>query len=291
MKSTNQKIGYLFLLPLAAVVGIFLLYPFLNGFVLSFFSTKYGFGEMEFAGFKNYITILQDDLFFRALKNSLIWVLIGLLLNTIVPLLLALLFNRNFKGKSFAVAAMLIPWVTPVVGFAMMNKWLLEPELGVVNTILKNLGLIGTGINFLGSTSLALPTTILLNFWQFCPFGVLLVLSALSTIPEDQYDAMKVDGASKGQTFLHLILPSVGNMIGFLTFLGVVWTFSNYSLIYILTKGGPAYSTYTVPIMIYEKAFSESNIGQSVALASMVGVILIALGAVYLKLTYKKEEI
>ena len=132
----NQKIGYLFLLPIFILVCIFLLYPFLKGFSLSFFETKYGFGEMRFAGLKNYKTIFQDEHFFIALRNSMIWVVGVIVLNTIVPLFIAILLNREFLGKGIAMGLLLIPWLTPVVGAAMLSKWLLEPEIGVINGIL-----------------------------------------------------------------------------------------------------------------------------------------------------------
>lgn len=115
--------------------------------------------------------------------------------------------------------------------------------------------------------------------------------SALSVIPNELYEAMRIDGASPKKILSNLILPIAGPMISFMTFLGIVWTFSNYSLIYILTKGGTNYSTYTVPILIYEKAFSEFQVGQSMALASMVGALLIALGILFGKSFFKKVEV
>lgn len=145
-------------------------------------------------------------------------------------------------------------------------------------------------INFLGSAATALITTIIVNFWQFCPFGVLLSLAALSTIPEELYEAMRVDGAGRWTILKRLIMPLTGKIVGFLGFLGFVWTFSNYSLIYMLTKGGPSFSTYTIPLMIYEKAFSEFNVGQSVSLASVVGFVLIGLGMIFFRFVYKSNE-
>lgn len=282
--------GYLFLLPVIILASVFLFYPFLRGAVISFFKTKYGFGEMNFCWFDNYAKILNNEHFGISLKNSLVWVVVCTALNMIVPTLIALLLNRNFRGKQVAVGAILIPWLTPVVGFAMMNKWLLEPTLGPINTFLKDIGLVTTGINFLGSTTITFPVLILLNCFQFWPFGVLLNLSALSTIPQEQYEACKIDGATKFQTFRYLMLPAIGKMVGFLTFLGVVWSFSSYSLIWIMTKGGPSFSTYTIPIMIYEKAFLNINIGQSTALATLTGTVLIILGILYFKFIYKKED-
>lgn len=291
MEQKNQKIGYLFLAPLTIIVAVFLLYPFVKGFILSFFETKYGFGSMSFSGLKNFISIVKEEKFGVAIKNSMIWVVFGLILNTVFPMGIAILINRDFVGKKVCMGAMLISWMTPVVGFSMMWKWLLEPQLGIVNKILKNVGLIENSINFLGDSRWALGICIFLNFLQFFPFGVLLMSSALSVIPKELYEAMRIDGASPKKILSNLILPIAGPMISFMTFLGIVWTFSNYSLIYILTKGGPNYSTYTVPILIYEKAFSEFQVGQSMALASMVGALLIALGILFGKSFFKKVEV
>ncbi len=290
MKQKNQKTGYLFLAPLAVVVAVFLLYPFVKGFLLSFFATKYGFGDMHFSGLKNYISVIGTEGFGIAIRNSLIWVVSGLILNTVFPMGIAILMNRNYMGKQITMGSMLISWMTPVVGFSMMWKWLLEPQLGIVNKILKTLGFVEKSINFLGDSNWALGICIFLNFLQFFPFGVLLMSSAISVIPNELYEAMKIDGASSKRIISSLILPVAGPMISFMAFLGIVWTFSNYSLVYILTKGGPNYATYTVPIMIYEKAFSEFQVGQSLALASMVGIFLIAVGIVFGKSFFKKVE-
>lgn len=290
MIKRNQKEGYLFLLPLVILVGIFLLYPFLKGMVLSCFATKYGFGDMEFSGFKNFIAVMKREEFQIAIKNSLVWVFVSVALNTTIPALIAIALNRDFWGKTVVFGVMLLSWITPVVGYSMMWKWLLEPELGIVNRLLMSIGLVEQPINFLGTTQLALPTCIILNFLQFCPFGVLLVTSALTVIPKEEYEAMSIDGAGFIEKMRYLIMPAIGSMIGFLTFLGIVWTFSNYSLIYILTKGGPSYSTYTVPMMIYEKAFSEFQVGQSLALATIMSVVLIAVGIIFFRKNKKTEK-
>jgi sugar ABC transporter permease len=275
--------GYVCLLPLAILVGLFMLFPFLNGLYLSFFSTKFGFGDLKFAWFDNYINAIQMDGFIPALWHSFIWVAVTLLLNSIVPLFIALLINREFKGKSLILGGILIPWITPVIAFSMIFKWILEPNFGVLSRILKDMGLINQGIDFLGNPDYALLTLIFLNFWQFMPLGVLLLSSALSTIPKEHYEAMKVDGANYMQTLKNLIMPCIGNMMGFSMFLGTVQTFNNYVLIYMLTRGGPVGSTVTIPLLIYQKAFVEFNVGYAMALASMVGLILIILGVWYFR--------
>ncbi len=286
---TDAFKGYMLLLPIMVLVSLFMLYPFLKGIWLSFFGTKYGYGDMDFVGLANYIKIINNEFFLTALKNSGIWVLFSMILNMVIPTFIAILMNRSYRGKNVSIAAVLIPWLTPIVGMAMMSRWLLEPEVGVINNFLINIGLLKQGINFLGSIELAFPIIILLNFLQFCPFGILLNLAALSTIPEEHYEAMRIDGAGGWNIFAHLIMPSIGRMLGFLLFFGIVWTFNSYGLIYITTGGGPSHATYTIPVMIYEKAYKVINVGQSTALATMTGVVLIVLGFLYFKFVYTSK--
>lgn len=286
----NQLKGYLFLLPITVIIFTFMLLPFGNGLYLSFFKTKYGFGDMNFAGIQNYIKVFSMEGIGNAFFNSLKWVLISLGINTVLPFAIALLLNRNFKGKNIVLASVLIPWMTPVTAYAMIWRWLLEPNIGAVNRVLLESKIVDHAITFLSSTSLALPTLIVISCMQFMPMGVLLMSSALSTIPNEQYDSMKVDGATYLQTLKNLIMPSVGQIMGFMLFLGAVQTFNNYSLIHVLTKGGPSNSTTTIPLLIYQKAFAEFNIGQAMALASMVGIVLIILGILFFRNFYKVES-
>lgn len=282
--------GYVLLLPIMALVAVFMLIPFLRGIQLSFFGTKYGYGDMDFVFLKNYTSIIKNEHFLIALKKSMIWVVISLVINTVVPTAMAILMNREYRGKQVSIALVLIPWITPLVGMAMMSKWFLEPEIGVLNVILKNLGVIKEGINFLGSSELAFPTLIILNFWQFCPFGILINMAALTTIPQEQYEAMWIDGAGELKILKHLVLPAIGRLMGFMLFYGVAYTFNSYGLTYLLTGGGPNFSSYTIPIMIYEKAYKSINIGQSTALATMVSVFLFLFGFIYFKYIYKVSE-
>ena len=286
----NQKIGYFYLLPLAILVAVFMIYPFFNGIFLSLFSTKYGFGDLTFAGFDNFIKIFQDEYFWTAAKNSLIWVFFGLILSSIIPMAIALFLNRQFHGKQAVLTSMMVPWITPVVGLALIVRWFLEPNLGLVNNALRSLGILHDQINFFGSTDLAMPTLVFINFWQFCPFGVLLMLSVFSTIDNEQKEAMRVDGAGSWKIFTKLIMPQSGSMLTFMLFFGIVLTFNNYSIVYLTTKGGPSMSTYTIPMLIYEKAFKEFNSGEAMAVATVMGITLIAVGFLYFKFCYKPQE-
>ena len=171
-----------------------------------------------------------------------------------------------------------------------MTKWILEPQLGWANRILFKIGLINQPINYLGSLTLALPTLLVISSWRFIPFGTLLLLAALQTIPSSSYDAMKVDGANSWQIFRHLIFPMIGSMIGFVFFLSFAWNFNTFGLIWITTKGGPVNSTNTLPVLIYRRAFRTFNMGESAAVATLIGILLIIIGSIFFKYLWKKED-
>lgn len=283
----ESVVGVLYLLPILSLIVAFFLYPSISVLRTSFYETRYGI-NYEFAGFGNYAKILRDDIFRTSVTNSLIWTGIGLFLQLTIPLGTALLLNQRFVGNTFVRSAMLVPWITPSVLIAIMSRWLLEPELGIVNGVLRSLGL-GT-VNFLGSKSAALPTLIVLQSWQFIPFGTLLILAALQTIPRSLYEAMRVDGASPLQLFRYLIFPRLGPMIGFVFFLAFVWNFNVLDKIWLTTQGGPVNATMTLPVLAYRRAFKTFRLGEAMAIATITVVALIVLGTIYFKYMYKPVE-
>jgi multiple sugar transport system permease protein len=287
----KQATGLLYLAPVLILIIAFFLYPSISIIKTSFYQTRYGI-NFNFAGLKNYLVIFGDEVFHASLVNSLIWTVTGLILQLTIPLGTALLLNQRFGGNTFARATMLVPWITPSVIIAIMARWILEPELGMLNSILLRLGIVDDPINFLGSTTAALPTLIIAQTWQFIPFGTLLILAALQTIPRALYDAMKVDGAKPLQLFRYLIVPKISPMIGFMVFLAFVWNFNVFDKIWLTTQGGPVNATMTLPVLVYKRAFKTFRMGQSSAVGTITVVGLIILGIIYFKYLWKpiKQE-
>jgi multiple sugar transport system permease protein len=287
----KQATGLLYLAPVLILIIAFFLYPSISIIKTSFYQTRYGI-NFNFTGLKNYLVIFGDEVFHASLVNSLIWTVTGLILQLTIPLGTALLLNQRFGGNTFARATMLVPWITPSVIIAIMARWILEPELGMLNSILLRLGIVDDPINFLGSTTAALPTLIIAQTWQFIPFGTLLILAALQTIPRALYDAMKVDGAKPLQLFRYLIVPKISPMIGFMVFLAFVWNFNVFDKIWLTTQGGPVNATMTLPVLVYKRAFKTFRMGQSSAVGTITVVGLIILGIIYFKYLWKpiKQE-
>ncbi|MFQ5796920.1 MAG: carbohydrate ABC transporter permease [Candidatus Bipolaricaulia bacterium] len=286
----RERTGYLLILPVLLLIFGIYGYPLFDLARISFHQTRFGFGDLEFSGLANYGQILQDSYFHKALYNSLLWTVLNLILQLPIPLVLALMLNRKFRGNTLARVLMLVPWITPVVVVAILTRWILEPNLGIVNTLLSSTGLISGRISFLGSPQYALPTLMAVNTWQFIPFGTLLILAALQTVPREIYEAARVDGVGAWQLFRHILFPLLGSVIGFVGFLAFVWNFNTFALIWLTTQGGPLNTTLTLPVLIYRKAFRGFAMGEASAMATLVGIALVGLGILYFKYLWRRSS-
>jgi multiple sugar transport system permease protein len=302
--------GYLYLIPIfVLIVGIFV-WPFVNTVWYSFNRTAFG-GSTDFIGLENFQKLLDDKKFWPdGVRASAIWTVGNLLMQLVIPLFIALLLNERLKGISVVRAIILIPWLIPGVVVGVMTRWLFEPSLGAVNEILVRLHLepvfiwlqgaildpIGITLFtdppfiYLGQSAMAMLTLMAVNSWKFLPFGTLLLLAALQTIPVELYEAAKVDGASAFRRFMSITFPLLGGMIWFVGFIALLWNFNIFDLIWLTTKGGPGNSTLIAPALIYELAFRKSNLGQASAVAVMAAAFLITLGVIYFAVLAPKEE-
>ena len=226
-------VGALLIAPvLILILGLYG-YPLFDLVRASLFVTRRGIDE--FAGLANYHKALTSPHFYQAVANSFLWTGLSLAIQLIVPFLLALLLNQRFWGNTAARVLMLVPWVTPTVVVAIMLRWLLEPNVGLVNRFLRQVGLISGWVDFLGSPGSALPTLVVANSWQFLPFGTLLIFAGLQTIPREVVEAAWVDGAGSWERFRYIIFPMLGPVIGFVFFLAFVWNFNTLGFIWLTT--------------------------------------------------------
>ncbi len=281
-------LGFLLVTPvLILVVGLYA-YPIFDLVRTSFFIVRGG--EERFVGLANYEKVLASDLFRQSVLNSLLWTGLSLLIQLKIPLFLALLLNQKFQGNTLARVLMLVPWITPTVVVAIMLRWLLEPNIGFVNRILRGLGITTIGVDFLGTKQYALPTLVLANAWQFLPFGTLLILAGLQTVPREIMEAAWVDGAGGWQRFRYITFPMLGSVIGFVFFLAFIWNFNTLSIIWLTTQGGPLNTTLTLPVLIYRRAFRGTAMGEAAAMGALASVVLVVLGTIYFKFLWKHSE-
>lgn len=281
-------VTYLYILPILVLIGIIFIYPLSQVLISSFYNIRLGAQEGIFVGLDNYRLIFSEPVFWKSVRSSLIWTFGNLILQLIIPLGVAILLNQKLRGMHFARTLILLPWIIPMVALAVSMRWMLLPGIGIFNEILKNT--IGAQINFLGSQSAAMPTLIILNTWKWLPFGTLLILTALQTIPREVYEAARVDGANFWKQFIYITFPLLGKVIWFMGYLILVWNFNTFDTIWLTTEGGPGHIMQTLTILVYRRAFKVFRLGEGAAIATIGAALLMVMGILYFKFLSPKRE-
>lgn len=276
--------------PALLVMCAVVFFPVLNAILMSFQSYDLRRpSQIRFTGLANYIAALHDGLFWQAMLRTVIWVAAGVGFQFIFGFILALLLNRRFWGRGFFRSISLIPWVTPGVLIGLMWRWIYDGNYGVLNDLLMKLGLIDNYIPFLAQQSTAFPAVILTIIWQGIPFFALMLLAGLQGIPDELYDAADVDGANRIQRFFWIIVPSLKNTIFVTTLLRIIWVANSVDVIFNMTEGGPAYSTQTLSVYVFNKA-NTLNLGYASTLAIFLTIGLSIVAIPYLKNLFKAQE-
>jgi multiple sugar transport system permease protein len=287
--------AYLFLLPALLVLLFVDFIPMVQGAGTSFWAYNiFRPGVRPFVGARQYSDLLNDAVFFRAFWQSWYFTLGSVVCQFVVGLIAAVLLNQSVRFRGYFRAIILIPWVVPSSLAAMMFG-LLFTSTGLVNTMMHNIGLTQLGLvpeNFawLSDPRTAMPTIIFTNMWKGFPFFAVMLLAAMQAIPNDLYEAARVDGASTVRSFWHITLPSIRPTILIATLLGIIWTFNSIDLIYILTYGGPYYSTFTLAMFAYQQAFGRGLVGYASAVAVFILALMAVVMAIYLGLYRRLVE-
>jgi len=281
---------YLLLLPALIVMLSVVIVPIINAVSMSFQSynlTKPK--KIGFIGLQNYATLLHDPLFWSSLLRTAIWVVFGVGCQFLFGFLLALVLNKQFKGRGVVRAVSLIPWVTPGVLIALMWRWMYDGNYGVINDLLMRMGLIKENIAFLSKPGTAMPSVIVTIVWQGIPFFALMLLAGLQGISYDLYEAASIDGATGWQKLIYVTIPSLRNTIFVTTMLRIIWVANSVDVIFNMTEGGPAYATQTLSVYIYKKA-SALDMGYASAMAIMLMLVLLLAAIPYLRNTFRDQE-
>ena len=234
-------------------------------------------------GLENYRGLLQDPVIRIALQNSVIWVAGVVVLQFLGGLVGALILNRQFPGRAAVRGLALIPWATPSVLVALMWTWMLDGNYGLINDLLVKVGILSRFQPWLAQPWSALPAVILADVWQGIPFFAVMLLAALQAIPEDLFEAARIDGATGWRVFRHVTLPLLLPTILITTMLRMIWTANYMDLIMVMTGGGPGYSSLTVPLHAYYTAYKRLDFGYGATIAIVQVVILAAAIVAYLR--------
>lgn len=283
---------WLFVLPAMLVVLGLLVYPLCSTMVYSLTNKTLIKTTYAFRGLDNYVSILADREFQSAFFTTLRWTLYSLLGQIFIGFTAALCLNR-VKGKVSKTVyriAMIIPWAFPSIAIALTWKWLLNGIYGFIPSLLVRLGLSDTLVQFLSSAELALPTLVVVNIWFGFPMIMVNVLAALQTIPQDQYEAAQIDGASPWQSFAHITIPHIKVVVGLLVVLRTIWVFNSFDIIYMMTAGGPSGKSTTMSIFIYNMSWVKKMVGKASAASMLLLLFLLLLCGVYFALIRRWER-
>lgn len=265
--------GYLFIMPVVLGLLIFTIGPMIASFYFSF--TKYPILRApEWIGLRNYVNMFtKEPHFWQACKVTALYALTAVPLGILGAFLLALLLNQRVKGIPIFRTCFYIPTIVPAVASAVLWGWLLNPDYGLFNAVLKQVGLPTS--RFLGEPDSALPSLVLMSLWGVGG-GMVVYLAGLQGIPESLYEAAKIDGASSRQLFRYITMPLMTPTIFFNLVMGLIGAFQYFTEAFVLTQGGPLFSTYFYSLMVYERAFRFTQMGMAAAMAwFLLAVVLL----------------
>lgn len=280
---------WLFVLPAILVVLLLLLYPVMSSIFYSFTNKNLIKPAYNFIALANYKQILTDEAFWQAFFNNIKWTVISLIGQVTVGFTGALALNRIRKGSGIYRTLLIIPWAFPSIVLAFSWKWILNGVYGYLPSLLVKLGLCTAPPEFL-SGNLAFTTLVLVNIWFGAPLMMVNILSALQTVPRDQYEAAQLDGSSPWQSFCYITVPHIRNVIGLLVVLRTIWVFNSFDIIYLITGGGPANKTMTVPIYAYNMGWGLKQLGRSSAVTVLLLIFLLLVCSLYFRLLNKWEK-
>ncbi len=270
-------VGFLFMLPALAFLLIFLTYPLGLGVWLGFTDTRIGRAGV-WIGLENYEMLWDDSLFWLSVFNTLLYTIAASILKFALGLWLALILNEHLPFKSFFRAVLLLPWVVPTVLSAIAFWWIYDAQFSVISWTLIKLGLIDGPINFLGDVENARASVIAANVWRGIPFVAITLLAGLQTIPASLYEAATLDGATRGQLFRYVTLPLLTPIIAIVMTFSVLFTFTDFQLIYVLTRGGPLNATHLMATLSFQRAIPGGQLGEGAAIAvAMIPFLLAAI--------------
>jgi multiple sugar transport system permease protein len=285
---------YAYIAPAVVFVAATTLYPLYYNISLSLYDApiqKFLAGTIEFVGLANYAEELRNPQLWAGLRVSLIYTVATIALMYAIGLALAVFFNRPFVGRNAVRAAIFLPYILPSVVAANVWRWILDGSYGLVNHALMSVGIIDAPVFWLGQGNSALVAVVLATAWTMAPFAMLLLLAGLQNIPKGLYEAASLDGAGPGTRFRAITLPLLRPVSLVVALLGFIYTFRTFDTIFIMTKGGPGDATTVLPILAYNEAFVNFELGSGATINTLMLVIPTVLALFYFRATRKEDAL
>ncbi|MBM3549178.1 MAG: sugar ABC transporter permease [Alphaproteobacteria bacterium] len=271
----RNVLAFLCMLPAAALLLTFLTYPLGLGVWLGFTDTKIGRPGF-FIGLENYVSLFDDSVFWLVVFNTLLYTTVATVLKFGLGLYLALLLNNHLPFKALLRAIVLLPWIVPTVLSAIAFWWIYDAQFSILSYMLEKMGLIDQYIDFLGTPNNARASLIAANVWRGIPFVAICLLAGLQTISPSLYEAAALDGATSWQRFRHVTVPMLMPILSIVLTFSVLFTFTDFQLIYAITRGGPVNSTHLMATLAFQRAIPGGQLGEGAAIATAMIPFLVA---------------
>lgn len=292
LQHREQRQAWVLLAPMLIVMGLLTAWPLLRTIWLSFTDAELigSGGQTGYVGLDNYLYALTDPDFLASIGRTLYFTVLSVALEGIIGVLVALLLNQKFRGRSVLRVLVILPWALPTIVNAMMWRLNFNPDYGSINALLTQLHIIDSYRSWLGSPDSALNAVMLADVWKNYPLVTLLVLASMQSIPGDLYEAARLDGASAWRRFRAITFPAIVGALSVALILRTIDAFKIFDIIYVMTRGGPVDSTKTLSFYVYQESFSYLRAGSGAAYAILMTLMCSVLIAIYMALLYRQRR-
>jgi len=289
MMTARKQQGILLILPALVVMGVFTVYPLLEGIRIAFTNKHFLKEGVEFVGLQNFIRLLSDEIFWISLYHSVTLTLVVVFLQFLFGLILAWAMTQNLPGMSWFKSIIMASWVIPVAATVILFKFMAQPDIGLINIVLKTIGFEELNRYWLGDPRVALAFIMLLHLWRNVPFYGVAFLAAMQAIPKSYYEAAEIDGAGAWHRFWYITLPGIRNMVIVMVTIHVLWTFNNFDFVYLATGGGPVNATDVLPVYVYRQCWNSYTIGYGASIGTVMLLLLMLYFIVFIKLSERDD--
>lgn len=288
MKMSETRKGLFLIVPALLIMSLFTLYPLLDGIRMAFTNRHLLREAVQYVGLANFRRILRDEIFWISLYHSVILTVSVVLLQFVLGLVLAWAMKQRLPGMNLFKSIIMASWVIPVAATVIMFKFMAQPDIGLINIILRLLGFKNLNRYWLGDKHVALPFIIMLHLWRNVPFYGVAFLAAMQTIPSSFYEIAEINGAGAWVKFRHITLPGIRSMVIVMVTIHVLWTFNNFDFVYLSTGGGPVNATDILPVYVYRQCWNSYTISYGAAIGTIMLAILMLYFIIYIRIYEKR---
>jgi multiple sugar transport system permease protein len=274
--------GGSFVVPTAVILVLLVVWPLVYGVFISFFNTNL-MNRWKFVGFRYYIDIFPNKGFHWRILTTILFTSLTVSGHVLVGFFLALLLNLKLKGRALFRSILIVPWLFPEVVVALLWRWMLHPMYGILTSWGNGLGLLPADFSLLGNGTTAMLSAAAAAIWKGYPFMMVMILAGLQSIPKEHYEAASIDGCGPADSFFHVTLPGLSPVLSVSLILDTIWYFKHFTMIWLLTEGGPVNATKVVSIEIFKHAFEAFDYGRASAMAVYVLLICLVISILFRK--------